>query len=152
MSSSAWDAQPWDTQSHDWDFAGQRADSDNDESDGEDATGLAAAEQLCDLLVSLNLCGQLSAKNLCCIAWWACHAGVQGHLADFCGLLPNRGSFKERWTQLLGSRESRTNIIWWTHPDTIDAVATGSRILFLSRCRTNWSSKRPNPLRTWLVR
>ncbi len=45
--------------------------------------GIAAGEQLSDLLVDLNLSGHLSSKHMCCMDWWAPKAGAVGPVCEF---------------------------------------------------------------------
>jgi hypothetical protein len=53
------------------------------EVEGEDEKKVDAGEQLADLLLQLHIEGRLSAKDTCCISYWATKAGAQGPVKTF---------------------------------------------------------------------
>ena len=94
--------QPWE-QRDPWEQPDPVREGDDSDSEGEEATGAAAGEALCDLLVSLLLAGSLSAKNLCCICWFASRAGALGPVSEF-ALRPSSqtGKFQAKVDRTLG--------------------------------------------------
>jgi len=66
-----------------------------------------ATEELFLLIVQLKLQGSLSAKQACCIAFWASKSGVQGEVAKL-GLRPDSqsGKFSRRFDEVAGTKPS----------------------------------------------
>ena len=98
-----WDDHEWEDENlHRW------ADNDSDGSDAESGPESPpskedAVSSLVDYLVTRKLLGKMSAKEVCCISYWAHQAGLDGPIKDF-ALKPDSptGHFERKFAAAMG--------------------------------------------------
>ena len=90
-----------------------------------------AGEELAGYLLELHYKGTLSAKQTCCLAYWAFHAGASGPVKDL-KVKPSAGSgkFSDHLKRVTGVKEHDERVYTFTAPAYQKACASRTTLRF----------------------